>query len=243
MCVYLCVNAGQESALGPPGAHLTPTGTRAHRHPPLLGWLFVNSPDVVTSSSVFRAGQVFLFLRQLGVPNDDIVGPIFRWRALLAEDVDFEVTTVNRGGGRVLGRPIHGLANWSTAVAPKLAALEAVLPGGRPAAEDLLRRVPAALKYPPGSRLAPNIRLLTGKMGLQGESLLALLRSAPAVLSLSPEQLESRWTFLVEIANGSETDLLLYPPYLLTSLAKAFTEAGRKRFAEQLSLFYLLMQG
>lgn len=61
---------------------------------------------------------------------------------------------------------MHGLANWPTAVAPKLAALEAVVEGGPQAAAALLRRVPEALKYPPESRLVPNLRLLQGAMGL-----------------------------------------------------------------------------
>ncbi len=60
------------------------------------------------------------------------------------------------------------MANWTTAVAPKLAALERAV-GGREQAEALLRAVPEALKYPAESRLAPNLRLLTKEMGLQGE--------------------------------------------------------------------------
>ncbi|GIL44122.1 hypothetical protein Vafri_1656, partial [Volvox africanus] len=232
--------------------------------------LFLNSPDVITSSSVFRAGQVFLFLRQLGLSNEEIVGPIFRWRALLAEGADYQsaasflasegevpVDLLPRVASTYPGllaaplegelRPrlhflkglgpeasrvlrgvlwedwcgwVHGLANWSTAVAPKLMALEGVLPGGRPAAEALFREVPEALKCPPESRLVPNLRLLTGRMGIQGEQLFALLRGAPAILSLPPEQLESRWVFLLEAVNGSEADLLAYPPYLLASLSK-----------------------
>ncbi|GLI70086.1 hypothetical protein VaNZ11_014862, partial [Volvox africanus] len=232
--------------------------------------LFLNSPDVITSSSVHRAGQVFLFLRQLGLSNEEIVGPIFRWKALLAEGADYQsaASFLEREGEvpedllprvastypgllaapvegelrprlhflKVLGPEasrvlrgvlwedwcgwIHGLANWSTAVAPKLVALEGVLPGGRPAAEALFREVPEALKCPPESRLVPNLRLLTGRMGIQGEQLFALLRGAPAILSLPPEQLESRWVFLLEAVNGSEADLLAYPPYLLASLSK-----------------------
>ncbi|GIL95715.1 hypothetical protein Vretimale_1682, partial [Volvox reticuliferus] len=266
-------------------------GALLERHPPLLtaplgAWadflasfgfqrlaiqeLFLNSPDVITSSSVYRAGQVFLFLRQLGLRNEEIVGPIFRWRALLVEEADYQSAAsflASEGGvpdellPRVAStypgllaapvegelRPrlqflkglgpeasrllrgflwedwcgwIHGLANWSTAVAPKLVALEDLLPGGRPAAEALLREVPEALKCPPESRLVPNLRLLTGRMGIQGESLFVLLCGAPAILSLPPEQLESRWVFLLEAANGSKADLLAYPPYLLASLSK-----------------------
>nr|CBO84776.1 mTERF1 protein [Chlamydomonas reinhardtii] len=210
--------------------------------------LLLNSPDVLANSSVFRAGQVFLFLKRLGVPNDQIVGPIFKWRALLSEQVDFEAAAdflASEAGiapellGQVacqypalLAAPVatelaprlaflrglgpeapgllrgvlhedwygwvHGLANWPTAVAPKLAALEAVVEGGPQAAAALLRRVPEALKYPPESRLVPNLRLLQGAMGLDQQSLAALLRGAPEILSLAPEQLESRWTFLTK---------------------------------------------
>ncbi|GLC46737.1 hypothetical protein PLESTB_001358000 [Pleodorina starrii] len=267
-------------------------GPLLERHPPLLtapvgAWgdflasfgfqrlaiqeLFLNSPDVITSSSVFRAGQVFLFLRQLGLSNQQIVGPIFRWRALLAEGVDYQAAAsflVSEGGlhpdllprlattyPTLLAAPVegeggmrprlaflqglgpgaagvlrgvlweewcgwlHGLANWSTAVAPKLTALEAVVGSGG-AAEALLRLVPEALRYPPESRLAPNLRLLMGSVGLQGEPLSSLLLGASSLLSLSPDQLESRWTFLLEAANGDQADLLAHPPYLLAPLDK-----------------------
>ncbi|KAG2482895.1 hypothetical protein HYH03_018177 [Edaphochlamys debaryana] len=234
--------------------------------------LLINSPDVLTSSNIFRAGQVFLFLKRLGVPNEAIVGPIFKWRALLAEDVDYEAAAAFLGaegsgvvpplalgqlaveypsllaaavegeGGlrerlallRGLGPEApaqlrgvlwedwctwaRGLAEWPTAVAPKLAALEGVM-GSRGGAEALLRAVPEALKYPLESRLRPNVRLLTELIGLEAQAVASLLRSAPGVLALAPDQLESRWAFLEEAAGGGPADLLAHPPYLLASLS------------------------
>ncbi|KXZ45251.1 hypothetical protein GPECTOR_56g347 [Gonium pectorale] len=253
------------------------------------GGLFLNSPDVVTSSSIFRAGQVFLFLKQLGLPNEQIVGPIFRWRALLAEGIDFQAAAsflVSEAGvdpfllpraastyPALLAAPVEaelrprlaflrrlgaggpdgeagaqralrgmlweewcgwlpGLANWQISVAPSLAALEAAL-GGRAEAEALLAAVPGALRQPPESRLAPNLRLLRGAVGLEGQALVSLLRAAPAILALPPAQLESRWTFLQEAANGGIADLAAYPTFLTTPLD---TVSGPR-------LFYAALRG
>mmetsp|Transcript_38153 Transcript_38153/g.85037 ORF Transcript_38153/g.85037 Transcript_38153/m.85037 type:complete len:478 (+) Transcript_38153:137-1570(+) len=193
--------------------------------------LLATDTDLFVHGSLYNAGLVIMYLMQLGLTHKHLSCSVVpKCALLLGKDTSRDIEPVLRFLEQDLAIEDPGIRLEMISRCPRLLALSVEgelrprmtylhsLGLGKDQVYSLVTCASSLLMSDPVPLLGPALTFLQGRCGLDQGQALGVLVACPHVIGLSTDNLARKWEFLTREMAGGKQQLVLYPPYLASSL-------------------------